>query len=425
MVSVKYYLKDKNAKRKSSIRASICFQGERLVISPGFSYNTLQWDHERGTPKKIKGNEQGAVLTSQLKEFELKINNLYNELSMNGRVQIKARQLKSKIFEKDNSKRRVKKEKPTYTLLTFIEKFIEDCKSGKRLTNKRLKMEYCTIQTFVTTRNHFEQFQKLYKKTIYVKDFNQSIHDDFMEYLEVELEQSRNSSSKQITNLRQVFLYAMKLNEFSKVAFYDIKFETGREESDNIYLSEDELKLMINLTDFKSKEEEQVRDLFIVGAYTGLRFSNYVSLDLGMINDGFIEVINIKTNIKNTIPILPEVERIINKYDRVLPTAPTNQEFNRVLKDISQRIPELHRPFEKRITKARTKKVIKKLKWEMVMTHTARRSFCTNMYLRGIPTPTIMAISGHRTEKNFYKYIKAEGMEHARMMKDLLTNNKQ
>jgi hypothetical protein len=60
------------------------------------------------------------------------------------------------------------------------------------------------------------------------------------------------------------------------------------------------------------------------------------------------------------------------------------------------------------------------MKWEMVMTHTARRSFCTNMYLRGIPTPTIMAISGHRTEKNFYKYIKADGMEHARIMKRLV-----
>jgi len=36
-----------------------------------------------------------------------------------------------------------------------------------------------------------------------------------------------------------------------------------------------------------------------------------------------------------------------------------------------------------------------------------------------------MAISGHRTEKNFYKYIKADGMEHAIMMKKLLegTNN--
>jgi len=42
------------------------------------------------------------------------------------------------------------------------------------------------------------------------------------------------------------------------------------------------------------------------------------------------------------------------------------------------------------------------------------------MYLRGIPTPTIMAISGHRTEKNFYKYIKADVIEHAMMMMKLL-----
>ncbi len=58
----------------------------------------------------------------------------------------------------------------------------------------------------------------------------------------------------------------------------------------------------------------------------------------------------------------------------------------------------------------------------MVMTHTARKSFCTNMYLKGIPVPTIMAISGHQTEKNFYKYIKADRMELARMMKRMLAN---
>jgi hypothetical protein len=34
-----------------------------------------------------------------------------------------------------------------------------------------------------------------------------------------------------------------------------------------------------------------------------------------------------------------------------------------------------------------------------------------------------MAISGHRTEKNFYKYIKADGIEHAMMMKKMLSDN--
>jgi integrase len=283
-------------------------------------------------------------------------------------------------------------------------------------------MEYDTIKTFITTKNHFEKFEQRYKKPIYLKDFSQAIHDDFIEYLEIELNHSRNSSSKHITNIRQVLLYAIKLNEYSKNLFYDIKFETGREDSDNIYLSDEDLKLLINLTDFRSTLEEHVRDLFILGSYTGLRFSNYVSLDLGLINDGYIEVINIKTNIKNTIPILPEVESIITKYKGKLPAAPSNQEFNRTLKDIAQRIPELHRPFEKRITKGREKQVIRKMKWEMCCSHTARRSFCTNMYLKGVPVPTIMAISGHRTEKNFYKYIKADGMEHAKILKELLKN---
>ena len=57
------------------------------------------------------------------------------------------------------------------------------------------------------------------------------------------------------------------------------------------------------------------------------------------------------------------------------------------------------------------------MKWEKVTTHTARRSFCTNMYLIGVPIPTIMAISGHKTEKSFRMYIKASREEHAQIMK--------
>jgi hypothetical protein len=73
--------------------------------------------------------------------------------------------------------------------------------------------------------------------------------------------------------------------------------------------------------------------------------------------------------------------------------------------------------FAKQMTKNRVKGIIEKRKWEMIMTHTSRRSFCTNMYLRGVPNPTIMAISGHKTEKNFMKYIKATGVEHADIMR--------
>ena len=52
-------------------------------------------------------------------------------------------------------------------------------------------------------------------------------------------------------------------------------------------------------------------------------------------------------------------------------------------------------------------------KYELISSHTARRSFCTNAYKDNIPTLAIMAISGHKTEQAFLKYIKADSKEHA------------
>jgi hypothetical protein len=50
----------------------------------------------------------------------------------------------------------------------------------------------------------------------------------------------------------------------------------------------------------------------------------------------------------------------------------------------------------------------KRLKYEMMKTHTARRSFCTNAYLLGMDSLDIMALSGHKTEANFLKYIRSQ-----------------
>ena len=56
---------------------------------------------------------------------------------------------------------------------------------------------------------------------------------------------------------------------------------------------------------------------------------------------------------------------------------------------------------------------VKVEKWKLLSSHTARRSFCTNSYKRGIPIGYIMKISGHTTEKNFFKYINVSPEEHA------------
>jgi integrase len=44
-------------------------------------------------------------------------------------------------------------------------------------------------------------------------------------------------------------------------------------------------------------------------------------------------------------------------------------------------------------------------KYKLVSTHIGRRSFASNSYGDGMPIPLIMAITGHKTEREFRRYI--------------------
>ena len=72
------------------------------------------------------------------------------------------------------------------------------------------------------------------------------------------------------------------------------------------------------------------------------------------------------------------------------------------------------------ITHKKGNKLIEEIrpKYAWVSSHTAPRSFCTNEYLSGTPTDLIMAISGHKTEKAFKKYIKADTIKKASMINE-------
>ena len=55
-------------------------------------------------------------------------------------------------------------------------------------------------------------------------------------------------------------------------------------------------------------------------------------------------------------------------------------------------------------------------KYQLVSSHTARRSFATNAYKSGVPTIAIMKITGHTKESTFLKYIKVSAQENADML---------
>lgn len=57
---------------------------------------------------------------------------------------------------------------------------------------------------------------------------------------------------------------------------------------------------------------------------------------------------------------------------------------------------------------------VMKPKYSLVTVHTARRSFATNLYKTGAVTVRdIMAVTGHKSESAFYKYIRITPEESA------------
>ena len=128
-----------------------------------------------------------------------------------------------------------------------------------------------------------------------------------------------------------------------------------------------------------------------------------------------------KTDTTVIIPIHPMVKRILNKYNGELPKS---VDKSKTLKHI-RKCAELAGITEG-VSLSRVKggqSIIRTgAKFQFLMNHTARRSFATNMYLKGVPTLSIMAITGHTTETNFLKYIKVDKEQHAKIVAQAFGN---
>ena len=105
-----------------------------------------------------------------------------------------------------------------------------------------------------------------------------------------------------------------------------------------------------------------------------------------------------------------------------MPKPISNQKFNDYLKEAAKEA-EINSIFVKTVNENGMRIEKKYPKHEIISTHAARRSFCTNAFKDGIPTLHIMSISGHKTEKAFLKYIKVDGEEHAKKVLQMWQQN--
>ena len=151
---------------------------------------------------------------------------------------------------------------------------------------------------------------------------------------------------------------------------------------------------------------DRVRDMFVIGCYTGLRFSDLTRIQPQHVENGMITIEQSKTGNEVIIPMVKEVLPILEKYKSALPKI-SNQKYNEYLNEVCKKCEVLGKEITTTGIKGGKKIITIQPKYESVSSHTARRSFATNEFKAGdLEISEIMAITGHKTEKSFYKYIR-------------------
>ena len=99
MSSVKFSLRDNKGKKKSMVRMSVSFTGNRIVIGTGQSISPEYWDTSTGLPKSIRGCVVAKNVSQKLKELDLTVSKLYDDLSDNEKHKVSVDSFKQKLLQ--------------------------------------------------------------------------------------------------------------------------------------------------------------------------------------------------------------------------------------------------------------------------------------------------------------------------------------
>lgn len=174
---------------------------------------------------------------------------------------------------------------------------------------------------------------------------------------------------------------------------------------DAVYCNWNEIGLIYNLDLKEYPHLEEYRDDFVLGCLTALRFSDFSKLEKHDIRGEMLYKKQQKSNHWVVVPLRDEAKVILENRFRKNLKATTNGEFNRHIKTIA-RLAGLTNLVKHSYKKGNRVVEEVKAKSLWITSHTCRRSFCTNEFLAGTPVELIMKISGHKSVKDFNKYIR-------------------
>jgi len=405
MAELSFYLRDQNAE-KTTVYAYISYEGQRVKISTEIRIPSKFWNHNKQRVKEVMDFPDHESLNHDLDKIEFLLLSIYKENRQEGIV-LSPNRFKQEFIASKDSPLIDKKAKTFWdhfeAFVGFKSKELDDIRDyDKALRKHLLKMEEQINRslTFALIKNPEFSFNIYWEN--YLK--NEAINAKGEPGL------SMNTVGKQNKNLKVFLNWTFENGIYPRFSLKG--FPTFMEEVDNIYLTESEITALLEL-ELEEEKERKVRDLFIIGCETGLRFSDFTRIKMEDIDDGHLTFSPKKTagysNNKIIIPISARFEEVLRRNNNGIPKLgnETVTYFNQIIRSVCEKAKMTKEVKYQREVAGKT--IIEtRFRYQEVSSHTCRRTFCTLKFLKGMPAQAIMKFSGHRTERNFLKYLKLD-----------------
>lgn len=397
-----------------------------FTCATGIWINRSDWSQTKQCVKLKSNSTNKDLINSKLKLLETVIVDKWVNDNLL-RVQISKDWLKS-IISSNLGTAKSKDNRKVY-FSDWVEGYLENSEShmykGKTLSER-------TIQKHKTTLAKLQAFETHVKTKYRFEHIDLKFYRAFLDYCRSEEKLLNNTIGKYIADIKKwcklIDLEGLPISQQYKHS----EFMSVSNKTKDTYLTEEEINLVFNYDFSKSTRLDNARDLFIIGLRTGLRISDFLRLKQVNLKDGYIEIETMKTGEPVIIPLHHQIKSILEKRNGELPYSISDQKFNVYVKEICKDagINELIEGSKivKLEEEDETKSISRKVsgiypKHDLISSHTCRRSFASNLYGK-LPNMVIMAITGHRTETQFLKYIKITNKEHAETLKSYWEKDK-
>lgn len=408
-----FYLKEPRGDKDTIIIIQYYIADEKKIFkySTGEVVSPNDWDFNARMPKSRKGADGVRLrkIAAHIMQYNDFLVTLIDNYKLNGE-KITREKLKN-AFDAKFKPERVTNDFEYFT--DFISDFLSSIKGA---INKSTGKEYSKARVYVYNQsmNALINFENYSNKRIRIDEYNSQLNDAFVSFCANEKKFSSNTIGELVSGVKVLL---RKAKEKGYTIANDLgDFTKTKEESISVVLSEDEIERLVAFDFSNDKRLENARDLMILGLWTGLRVSDVMALPAIDPDSKFIEVEPQKTRntsgIKVVIPLHHHIKEMIRK--RGMPTPLNNSYFNKFVKEVCK-IVGFNDDVEGTLMNSKTRRKERGVfeKWQLISSHTCRRSFATNLYLMNFPTLSIMKITGHTTEASFLKYIKVTPKEHA------------